>query len=67
MNLQILLHIIELGLFVFSLLWVSIRDSQTIQILPFRIMALLTIFLTILGGIALCVYDIVLFFKEMHI
>lgn len=62
MNFQILLHIVELCLFLFSLFWVIIRDSKIIQILTLRMIALLTIFITIFGGIALCIYDIVIFF-----
>ena len=65
MKYQILFHIIELCLFMFSLFWVGIRDSKAIQIMPFRIMAILTILVTILGGIALCVYDIVIFLKDI--
>lgn len=65
MNLQISLHIIELCLFVFSLFWVAMRDSKMIQMQPFKIIAILTIFITILGGLALCVYDIVLFLKDV--
>jgi hypothetical protein len=63
MNLQIALHLIELCLFLFSLFWVAMRDSKIIQMQPFKLIAILTIFITILGGLALCVYDIVLFFK----
>ena len=63
MDMQILLHLVELGLFLFSLFWVKIRDSKFIQIMPFRIIAILTILITILDGIALCIYDIVLFLK----
>ena len=63
MDMQILLHLVELGLFLFSLFCVKIRDSKFIQIMPFRIIAILTILITILGGIALCIYDIVLFLK----
>lgn len=65
MNLQISLHIIELCLFLFSLFWVAMRNSKLIQMQPFKFIAILTIFITILGGIALCIYDIVLFFKEI--
>ncbi len=65
MNLQIYLHIIELCLFLFSLFWVAMRDSKIIQMQPFKFIAILTICITILGGVALCIYDIVLFFKEL--
>lgn len=63
MELQIILHIAELILFLFSLFWVAIRNSRIIQIMPFRIIAILTILITILGGIFICIYDIVLFFN----
>ena len=65
MNLQIHLHIIELCLFLFSLFCVAMRDSKIIQMQPFKFIAILTICITILGGIALCIYDIVLFFKKL--
>ena len=60
-DLQIILHIIELCLFLFMLFWVSQRNSRFIQRQPFKIMAILTIFTTILGGVALCIFDIILF------
>ncbi len=60
-----LLHIIELSLFMFSLFWVAIRKSKITKILPFGILAIVTIFVTILGEIALCVYDIVLFLNML--
>ena len=31
MDMQILLHLVELGLFLFSLFWVKIRDSKFIN------------------------------------
>ena len=65
MELQIVLHIIELGLFMFSFFWYSQRNSRFIQTQPFKIIALVTIFTTILGGIALCIYDIILFFTKL--
>ena len=65
MELQIVLHIIELCLFMFSLFWYSQRNSRFIQTQAFKIIALVTIFTTILGGIALCIYDIILFFLEL--
>ena len=64
-NLQIVLHIIELCLFLFSLFWYSQRNSRFIQKQPFKIMAIITIFITILGGIALSIFDIILFFIEL--
>ena len=64
-DLQIVLHIIELCLFLFSLFWVLQRNSNFIQKQPTKIMAIVTIFTTILGGIALCIYDIILFFTEL--
>ena len=64
-DLQIILHIIELCLFLFMLFWVSQRNSRFIQRQPFKIMAILTIFTTILGGVALCIFDIILFFMEL--
>ncbi len=64
-DLQIVLHIIELCLFLFSLFWVSQRKSRFIQRQPFGIMAIVTIFTTILGGIALSIFDIILFFIEL--
>ena len=65
MELQIVLHIIELCFFLFSLFWVSKRNSRFIQKQPIKITAIVTIFTTILGGIALCIYDIILFFTEL--
>ena len=65
MDLQIILHLIELCLFLCSLFWVSQRNSKFIQKQPFKMIALLTIFITILGGIALCIYDIVLFLGQL--
>lgn len=53
MNLQITLHVIELCLFLFSLFWVVMRDSKMIQRQPFKLIAILTIVITILGGLAL--------------
>ena len=64
-DLQIILHIIELCLFLFSLFWYSQRNSRFIQRQPFKIMAIVTIFTTILGGVALGIYDIILFFTEL--
>lgn len=64
-DLQIVIHIIELCLFLFSLFWVSQRNSRFIQRKPFKIMAIVTIFTTILGGIALGIFDIILFFIEL--
>lgn len=64
-DLQIILHIVELCLFIFTLFWVSQKKSRFIQIQPFKVMAVVTIFITILGGIALCIFDIVLFFIEL--
>ena len=64
-DLQIILHIIELCLFLITLFWVSQRNSRFIQRQPFRIMAIVTIFATILGGVALCIFDIILFFMEL--
>ena len=64
-DLQIILHIIELCLFLFSLFWYSQRNSRFIQRQPFKIMAIVTIFTTILGGVALGIYDIILFFMEL--
>jgi len=60
-NLQILLHIIEFCLFLFSLFLILIRHSTILQMPPIKFIALLTICITILAGIALCIYDIVLF------
>ena len=62
-DLQILLHIIEFCLFLFTLFWIAMKDSKIIQMQPFKIIAILTVFITIIGGLALCVFDIVLFFK----
>ena len=64
-DLQILLHIIEFCLFLFTLFWIKMEGSKIIQLLPFKIMALLTIFITIVGGLALFIFDIVLLFKEL--
>ena len=64
-DLQIILHIIELCLFLFSLFWYSQRNSRFIQRQPFKIMAIVTSFTTILGGVALGIYDIILFFMEL--
>ena len=64
-DLQIILHIIELCLFLFSLFWYSQRNSRFIQRQPFKIVAIVTIFTTILGGVALGIYDIILFFMEL--
>ena len=68
-NLEILYHIIVLCLFLLSLFWVAIKDSKIIQMKPFKIIAILTIFITIfvgiIGGLALSVFDIVSFFKEL--
>ena len=64
-DLQIVLHIIEFCLFLFSLFWYLQRNSRFIQKQPFKIIALLTIFTTLLGGMALCIYDIILFFIEL--
>ena len=64
-DLQITLHIIELCLFFFTLFWVSQRNSRFMKRQPFKIMAILTVFTTILGGVALCVFDIILFFMEL--
>ena len=60
-DLQILLHIIELGLFLITLFWMSQKNTKFIQKQPFKAMAIGTVFVTILGGIALCIFDIVLF------
>ena len=65
MDIQIRLHIVELCLFLFSLFWVAMRETKFIQLLPFRIIAILTIFVTVLCGIALSIYDIILFFKSL--
>ncbi len=65
MDLQIILHITELCLFLFTLFWVSQRNSRFIKRQPFKIIAIMTIFITILGGIALCIFDIVLFSMEL--
>ena len=59
------LHIIELCLSLFSLFWYSQRNSRFIQKQPFKIMAIATIFITILGGAALGIYDIIVFFMEL--
>ena len=61
-NLEIALHIIELCLFLCSLFWVAMQDSSIMQFQPLKIIAVITIFVTILGGVALGVFDIVLFF-----
>ena len=62
-DLEITLHIIELCLFLFSLFWAKMENSKIIQRQPFKIIAILTIFITVLGLFAICVFDIVLFFK----
>ena len=64
-DLQIILHIIELCLFLFSLFWYSQRNSRFIQKQPFKIMAIATVFITILGGVALGIYDSILFFMRL--
>ena len=61
-DLQIFLHIIELCLFSFSLFLYSQRNSSFIQKQPFKIIAVVTISITILGGVALGIFDIILFF-----
>ena len=65
MDLQIVLHIIELCLFIFTLFWISQKNSKFIHRQPFKIIAIITIFSTIIGGVALCIFDIVLFFMEL--
>ncbi len=65
MNHQILFHLIVLGLFLLSLFWVAIRDSKFIQITPIKILAIATIFITVIAGIILCIYDIVLFLRNL--
>ena len=64
-DLQILLHVIELCLFMFSLFWISQKNSKFIHRQPFKIIAIITAFATLLGGVALCVFDIVFFFMEL--
>ena len=64
-DLQIVLHIIELCLFLFALFWYSQRNSRFIQKQPFKMMAIATIFITILGGVALGIYDCILFFMGL--
>ena len=64
-DLQIILHIVELCLFLFTLFWVSQRNSRFIQRQLFKIMAIVTIFITILGGVALGILDIILFCMEL--
>ena len=68
-NLEILYHIIVLCLFLLSLFWVAIKDSKIIQMKPFKIIAVLTIFITIfvaiIGGLALSVFYTVSFFKKL--
>ena len=59
--LQIIFHIVELCVFLICMFFVSQKDSKFIQKQPFKAIALLTVLITILGGIALAIYDIVLF------
>ena len=60
-NLQIILHIIELCLFLFTLFWISQKNTRYIQRQPFKAIVIGTILVTILGGVALCIFDIILF------
>ena len=62
-NLNIILHVIEACLILFSLFWAKMENSRIMQMLPFKIIALVTLSLTLLGGFALWIFDIVLFFK----
>ena len=64
-DVQIVLHIIELCLFIISSFWVLWRNSRFIQKQPFKTLALISIFTTLFGAIALCIYDVILFFIEL--
>ncbi len=55
---EILLHLIELGLILLSLLWVALRDTKFIRWLPIRIIAVVTIAAAVLGMAALAVWDV---------
>lgn len=65
MDLEITLHLIELGLFLLMLFFIKIGDTKIIKKQPLKTLALLTIVCTILGGLALCVFDMILFIQSI--
>lgn len=65
MDLEISLHVIEGCLCLFTFFWCKMSDSKMIRMQPFKSIALFTILITVLGGIALWVYDVVVLFIDM--